>query len=118
MIGWLVSLLLKPLTALGERYLQNQNDRDKLAAAVTQTSYNADASVRSVKLSYVLGRLPLFVAEMACSLYLAAILVDSTWPMAWLTPLELPSWFKPHFYMMCASIFGLGTFERVVGGRK
>jgi hypothetical protein len=118
MIGWFVSLLLKPLTSLGERYLKNQNDRDKLAAGVTETAYRADASVRSVKMSSVLGRLPLFVAEMACAAYLAAILVDSTWPLMWLTPLELPQWFKPHFYMMCASIFGLGTFERVVGRHK
>lgn len=118
MIGWLVSLLLKPLTALGERYLANQADKARLEAGVTEAAYRADASVRSIKLSSVLGRLPLFVAEMACAAYLAAILVDSTWPMAWLTPLELPQWFKPHFYMMCASIFGLGTFERVVGRRK
>lgn len=118
MIGWLVSLLLKPLTALGAKYLDNQKDRARLEAGVTEAAYRADAAVRPAKLASIFGRLPLFVAEMACAAYLAAILVDSTWPMVWLTPLELPQWFKPHFYMMCASIFGLGTFERVVGRRK
>lgn len=118
MIGWLVSLLLKPLTSLGERYLANQADKARLEAGVAEAAYKADASVRPAKLSSVLGRLPLFIAEVSCAVYLAAILVDSTYPLEWLTPLELPQWFKPHFYMMCASIFGLGTFERVVGRRK
>lgn len=118
MISWLVSLLLKPLTALGERYLKNQNDRDKLAAGVTETAYRADASVRPAKLASICGRLPLFVAEMACALYVAAILVDSTWPLEWLTPLQLPGWFVSRFDLILASIFGLATFERIVGRRK
>jgi hypothetical protein len=114
MIGWLVSLLLKPLTALGERYLKNQNDRDKLAAGVTETAYRADAAVRPAKLASIFGRLPLFVAEMACSLYVAAILIDSTYPLDWLTPLQLPGWFMTRFDMILASVFGLATFERIV----
>lgn len=118
MISWLVSMLLKPLTALGERYLKNQNDRDKLAAGVTETAYRADAAVRPAKLASIFGRLPLFVAEIACALYVAAILLDSTFPMDWLTPLQLPEWFKPYFGMVCASVFGLATFERVIGRRR
>lgn len=114
MISWLVSLLLRPLTALGERYLKNQNDRDKLAAGVTETAYKADAAVRPAKLASIFGRLPLFVAEMACALYVAAILIDSTYPMDWLTPLQLPGWFVTRFDMILASVFGLATFERIV----
>lgn len=114
MISVVVRALLGPLLSLGERYLQNQADKAKLEAGVTEAAYQADAAVRPAKLASIFGRIPLFIAETACAVYVAAILVDSTYPMAWLTPLELPEWFKPHFYMVCASIFGLATFERVV----
>lgn len=118
MLGWLVSALLKPLTALGDKYLDNQKDKARLEAGVTEAAYRADAAVRPVKLASVLGRLPLFIAETACALYIAAILIDSTWPMDWLTPLQLPGWFMSRFDMILASIFGLATFERIVGRRK
>lgn len=118
MIGWLVSALLKPLTALGEKYLDNQKDKQRLEAGITQAAYEADYAVRHIKLSYVLLRIPLFIAEVACAIYVAAILIDSTFPMAWLTPLELPGWFMGRFDMILASIFGLATFERIVGRRK
>ena len=117
MISWLVSLLLKPLTALGERYLANQADKARLQAGVTETAYKVDASVRGLKLASIFGRLPLFVAEIACALYVAAILIDSTFPMNWLTPLQLPGWFMSRFDMILASIFGLATFERIVRRR-
>jgi len=118
MIGWLVSALLKPLTALGERYLQNQNDKARLEAGITEAAYQADYALKRIKLSYALGRIPLFIAETACALYVAAILIDSTFPMEWLTPLQLPGWFLSRFDMILASVFGLATFERVVGRRK
>ena len=117
MISWLVSMLLRPLTALGERYLANQGDKARLQAGVTETAYRADAAVRPAKLASIFGRLPLFVAEIACALYVAAILIDSTFPMDWLTPLQLPGWFMSRFDMILASIFGLATFERIVRRR-
>lgn len=117
MIGWLVSALLRPLTSLGERYLQNQNDKARLEAGIAEAAFRADASVRPAKLASIFGRMPLFIAETACALYIAAILIDSTYPMDWLTPLQLPEWFKPYFGMVCASVFGLATFERVIGRR-
>jgi hypothetical protein len=113
-LGWLVSALLRPLTALGEKYLDNQRDKARLEAGVTEAAYRADEAVRRIKLSYVLGRLPLFVAEMSCAAYIAAILIDSTYPMGWLTPLQLPAWFMSRFDMILASIFGIAAFERVV----
>src|SRR5690606_2290419 len=118
MIGWLVSALLKPLTALGERYLQNQNDKARLEAGIAEAAYKADAAVRPARLASIFGRLPLFVAEISVAAYIAAIMVDSTFPMEWLTPLQLPGWFMSRFDLILASIFGLATFERVVGRRK
>lgn len=118
MIGWLVSALLKPLTSLGEKYLDNQKDRERLKAGIERAVYAADYTKSGIKMSYVLLRIPLFIAEVACAIYVAAILIDSTLPMAWLTPLELPGWFMSRFDMILASIFGLATFERIVGRRK
>lgn len=118
MIRWLVNALLSPLVSLGGKYLDNQNDKAKLEAGITQAAHAADYTLSGIKLKYTLLRLPLFIAETACAVYVAAILIDSTFPMGWLTPLELPEWFKPSFSMICASIFGLATFERVVGRRK
>jgi hypothetical protein len=118
MIKWLLGALLSPLTALGEKYLDNQADKERLRAGTDQVVYNADAAVRSVKLKDALLRLPLFVSEFAASAYIAAILVDSTYPMEWLTPLELPEWFKPHFYIIAASIFGIAAVERRIGVKR
>ena len=112
MIGWLVKGLLSPLLKLGERYLESQKDRERLRAATTQAAYRADAAVRKVKLGHLLGRVPLFVAELSAALYFAAIMIDSTIPMDWLTPLELPKWFQPYFWAAMASIFGLSIIER------
>lgn len=112
MIGWLVNKLLSPLVRLGEKYLDNQKDRERLRAATTQAAIKADAAARKIKLGYILGRVPLFVAELSASMYFAAIMVDSTFPMDWLTPLELPKWFQPYFWAAMASVFGLSIIER------
>ncbi len=117
MIKAIASLLLAPFMKLGEKYLENQNDRDKLKAGTDRIVYQTDATVRSVKLTHWMGRLPLFVAEMSVAIYLAAILIDSTFPMEWLTPLELPNWFKPHFHIATASVFGIAAADRWLRGR-
>lgn len=118
MLKWLLGALLSPLTKLGEKYLDNQADKERLRAGTDRVVYEADAAVRSVKLKDTLLRFPLFLAEAAASLYITAILVDSTYPMAWLTPLELPEWFKPHFYIIAASIFGIAAVERRIGAKR
>lgn len=112
MIKWLVGALLSPLVSLGEKYLDNQKSKEELKAATDAIVYNTDAAVRTVKLSHWMGRLPLFLAEVSVSLYIASIMVDSTFPMNWLTPLELPNWFKEYFYIIVMSIFGIALVER------
>lgn len=114
MLSAIVRALLGPLLSLGERYLQNQADKAKLEAGITEAAYQADAAVRPAKLASIFGRIPLFIAETACAVYVAAILIDSTFPMEWLTPLQLPGWFVSRFDLILASVFGLATFERVV----
>ena len=115
-MAWLVRAiaggLLKPFLVLGEKYLDNQQDRERLQQGTDRVVYQADAAVRTIKLGHWMGRLPLFAAECAASTYFISILVDSTFPMEWLTPLELPEWFKPHFYVAMASIFGIATVDR------
>ena len=118
MIKWIVSALLSPLTKLGEKYLDNQKDKERLEHVTAQAVYAADAAVRKVKLGDKLLRLPLFVAEMSVAAYVAAIMIDSTWPSEFINPLELPNWFKPHFHIAIASIFGISTFERVINRRR
>lgn len=104
--------LLKPFIAIGEKYLDSERDKERLKHGTDRIVYQADAAVRTVKLGDWMGRLPLFAAETAASVYFIAVLVDSTWPMDWLAPLELPEWFKPHFYVAMASIFGIATVDR------
>lgn len=113
MLKWLIGVLLSPLTKLGEKYLDNQKTKEELKAATDAVVYNTDAAVKIAKQGSWLGRLPLFLGEVSCVLYIGAILVDSAFPMEWLTPLELPTWFKPHFHIIVMSIFGIATFERV-----
>jgi hypothetical protein len=118
LIRWLATAILSPFLKLGEKYLDNEKDRQKLEHGTTRVAYEADAAVRKVKLGTLLGILPLFIAEVSCSIYLAAIFLDSTWASDLINPLELPEWFKPHFYIIVASIFGISTFERVAKRRQ
>ncbi|MEL6960674.1 MAG: hypothetical protein AAGL89_17180 [Pseudomonadota bacterium] len=115
MIRSVVKLLLGPLIGLGEKYLDNQKDKERLAHGTTQAALKADAAVRQVKFSHVLGRLPLFVAEMSVAAYVAAVMIDTTWPSDLINPLELPEWFKPHFSTVLISVCGLAAVNRVVG---
>ena len=115
MIGWLVRSFLKPIVGLGDRYLANQADREKLRHGTDRVVFRADSAFRQAKLATRIGRLPLFCAEMAGAAYFCAILIDSTFPMDWLTPLELPQWFKPHFHVAMASVFGIATVDRWLG---
>ena len=120
MIQWLVGALLKPFTAIGEKYLDNEKDKEKLKHGTDRIAINADAAVRKVKLSSLLGQLPLFLAEFSVSIYITAILIDSTWPSDFFNPLELPDWFKEHFAVIVASIFGLPVVKTAIAswGKK
>lgn len=112
MIKWLVNALLSPLVGLGEKWLDNEKDRQKLEHGTTRVAVEADAAVRKGKLSNWMGRLPLFVAEITCAIYIGAIFIDSTFASDYLNPLELPEWFKEHFSTIVASIFGLAITQR------
>jgi hypothetical protein len=115
--GWIkaaVEGVLSPLTKLGEKYLQTQTDKEKLKAGVTEVAIKADEAVRKVKLGYLLGRLPLFIAECSAAVYFAAVVWDSVFPSGYLNPLELPKWFQPQFAVAMASVFGIATFERII----
>jgi len=111
-VKWLVSLLLSPALKLGEKYLDNQKDKNKLEHATTQAAIEADSAVRKIKFGTWMGRLPLFIAEVTCAIYIGAIFVDSTFPSDYLTPLELPEWFKSHFSTIVASVFGIAVTQR------
>ena len=105
-IKWIVGALLKPLTSLGGKYLDNQKDKERLKHGTERVAVDADAAVRKIKLGTLLGQLPLFIAEASCALYIAAIFLDSTWASSFFNPLELPEWFKEHFGVIIVSIFG------------
>lgn len=108
MIGkWIVGAILGPFVQLGEKYLDNQKDKERLKHGTERVAMNADAAVRKIKLTTLLGQIPLFIAETSAVLYVATIFIDSTFPSEWLNPLELPNWFKPYFDTVMVSIFGL-----------
>lgn len=115
MIGVLVGAVLSPLLKLGERYLDNQKDKERLKAATEQIAINADASVRPSKWSHWMGRLPLFVAEVTAVAYFASILVDSTFPTDLVNPLKLPQWFEPYFGWTMSSVLGIAAMDRWFG---
>ena len=111
MIKWFVNILLGPVVKLGEKYLDNQKDLNRLEHATTQVALQSDAVVRQIKLGTLLGSLPLFLAETSATLYVASIFIDSTFPSDWINPLELPGWFLPYFDTVMYSIFGLGAIQ-------
>lgn len=111
MIKWIIGALLKPFTALGEKYLDNQRDLEKLKHGTARVALTVDQNVRQFKLGTLLGQLPLFLAEASAALYVASIFIDSTFPSVYINPLELPNWFKPYFDTVMISIFGLGAVQ-------
>jgi hypothetical protein len=111
MIQWFVGALLKPFTVLGEKFLDNQRDVEKLRHGTERVALTVDQNIRQIKLGTLLGQIPLFVAESSAALYVAAIFIDSTFPSAHLNPLELPAWFLPYFNTVMYSIFGLGAVK-------
>lgn len=113
MIQWIVGALLSPLTKLGERYLDNQKDKQRLEHGTTQAAIKADEAVRKIKLTDAILKLPLFVGEASIILYISAIMVDSTFPSDYLNPLQLPGWFEPYFKIAVASVFGVSAVQYV-----
>lgn len=91
-----------------------ENDRDRLQADTMIAVLESQGQRDAIKLSSVFGRIPLFIAELSASLYLASVLADSMFPSNWLNPLELPEWFKPQYAAALASVLGIGAAERTV----
>ena len=89
-----------------------ENDKDRLEADRFIAALQAEAETRPAKWSSILGRLPLFVAEISAAAYLATVLIDSMFPSDWFNPLELPEWFKPHYHAALASVLGIAAAER------
>lgn len=94
-----------------ERMTAENNDK-RIDADVRVKELEAEASARARKLADPILKFPLFFTEMCCALYIGAILIDSTFPMVWLTPLELPEWVKPRFDIIVVSIFGIAAATR------
>jgi hypothetical protein len=114
MVMWLVNALMSPLLKIGEKYLENEGDKQKLQHGSDRVAIEADASIRKIKLTYWMGRLPLFIAEASCALYIAAIFIDSTWASDYINPLKLPVWFEDDFSVIVASLFGLAAAKTLM----
>lgn len=112
-IAAIVKLLLKPLTSLGGKYLDNKRDKVALEHGTERIAIQADANVRAIKLGSTLLAIPLFVGEAAVVLYVGSILVDSAFPSVYLNPLELPRWFLPYFDTAMVSVFGLSAADKI-----
>ena len=92
--------------------LNAENDDARIKADVKVAELEAEVQTRVKKLSDPLLKIPLFIAEFTTAIYIGAIMIDSTFPTDWLTPLELPAWFQPHFGVIIASIFGISAVDR------
>ena len=118
MIGWIVKAVLTPLTKLGEKYLDNQKDKERLKHGTDRIAIEAEASVRKVLLSSPLLRLPVFVVLMATATHYSAVIIDSVYPMEWLNPLELPEDIKIVYNAAMISMLGLGSYRTVLNWRR
>lgn len=112
-----LSTLLTELRQARLDRLNAENNESRIKADVKVQELEAELSLRSQKLADPILKLPLFVAELATAIYIAAILIDSTFPMAWLTPLQLPVWFQPHFGVIVVGLFGISAADRFLKGR-
>lgn len=114
MIGMILNIVLKPLLGVAEKWLDNQKDLARLEHVTERVAMVEDTKQRVAKWQYAILRFPLFCGEVAAVGYFAAVMWDSTFPSAWLNPLELPAWFQPHFGTALASIFGIAAAERIL----
>ena len=114
MFGMILKMLMGPLATLGEKWLDNQRDANKLREVSNRIALAQDTVQRVNKWQYAILRLPLFCGEIAAVGYFAAVMLDSTFPSDWFNPLELPGWFQPHFGTALASIFGIAAAERIL----
>jgi hypothetical protein len=117
--GGIVGQIGKQLNQAYGTRLKAKNDHERVEAdkelerlRTLRKAMEEDGKVRLKKLGHWMGRTPLFIAELSAGLYFSSIMIDSTFPMQWLTPLELPEWFKPQFTWAMASIFGLSIVAR------
>lgn len=113
MIAMILKLVLGPLLSIGEKYLDNQKDLNRLKQVTTRVAMVEDTTQRIHKWQYAILRIPLFCGEIVAVMYFAAVMIDSTWPSDLFNPLELPTWFQPHFSTALASIFGIAAAERI-----
>ena len=114
MFGTILKFLMGPLATLGEKWLDNQRDANKLREVSNRIAMAQDTVQKVNKWQYGLLRVPLFCGEIVAVAYFGAVLIDSTFPSDWLNPLELPHWFQPHFHTALGSIFGIAAAERIL----
>jgi hypothetical protein len=98
--------------------LNAANNEQRIAADIRIKELTGEADERRQKLADPLLKTPIFVSEFFVSLYIAAIMIDSTFPSNLINPLELPEWFKPHFSIVVASIYGASLVSRYLPKRK
>lgn len=118
LIGGGIAAIGKELHQARLDRLNAENNEQRIAADVRIKELEAEAAERRQKLADPVLKLPLFLSEFAVSIYIVAVMIDSTFPMEWLTPLRLPEWFVPHFYLIVASIFGISAAERFLGRKR
>lgn len=115
--GGIVGQVGKELRQARLDRLNAENTESRIEADLRIAALEAMQVERQRKLADPLLKLPLFVAEASVALYIAAIMVDSTFPMDWLTPLELPQWFQPIFHIIVVGLFGISVTERFLNRR-
>ena len=114
LLGGGISAIGEQIARVQEIRAKADNDAARIELEKLEASLRAQVERDKEKLGSVLGRIPLFVAEMSAALYLATVLFDSMFPSAWLNPLELPEWFKPQYAAALASVVGISAAERAV----
>jgi hypothetical protein len=63
------------------------------------------------------GRFPVWLISTSVAVWVAAVMIDSTIPLDWLTPLALPDNFTGIVQVVIAALFGLGAVDKVFGKR-
>ena len=122
LLGGGISAIGEQIARVQEIRAKADNDAARIELEKLEASRRAQVERDKEKLGSVLGRIPLFVAEMSAASYLAAVLIDSIFPSNLLNPLELPEWFKPQYAAALASVVGISAAERAIkfftGARK
>jgi hypothetical protein len=117
LIAGLIPALTGPILNHLDRRLESAGQSEVRELERQKRIIEAQVALAANRERDFFGRFPAWLISTSVAVWIAAVLVDSAFPMEWLTPLALPSSFTPVVQTVIFALFGLGAVDKVFGKR-